>query len=67
LLVLLAAGAVVVPGRPWVGMLAVVTAALAVIILSAHTQRRLGGLTGDVLGAASELASTAVLVVCAAG
>jgi Cobalamin-5-phosphate synthase len=32
-----------------------------------HARRRLGGVTGDVLGAACELAVTAVLVVCSAG
>lgn len=36
--------------------------AALVIALSWHTTRRLGGMTGDVLGAANELATTAVLV-----
>jgi adenosylcobinamide-GDP ribazoletransferase len=65
--VLAAAAVVVVPGRPWQGPLAVTVAAALVIGLSAHTRRRFGGVTGDVLGAANELAVTAALVVVAAG
>lgn len=56
-----------VPGRPWHGPLAVVLAAGAVIGLGAHTRRRFGGVTGDVLGAATETATAVVLVVLAAG
>ena len=47
------------------GLLAVLLAAAVVIALSWHTARRFGGMTGDVLGAASELATTAALVVLA--
>jgi adenosylcobinamide-GDP ribazoletransferase len=65
-LALAAAGVAAVPGRPWQGPLAVAVAAATVIGLSAHTRRRFGGMTGDVLGAANELAVTAVLVVLSA-
>jgi adenosylcobinamide-GDP ribazoletransferase len=44
------------------GVLAVVLGAGPVVLLSWHTARRLGGMTGDVLGAASELATTVALV-----
>ena len=63
---LAAAGLAAVPGRPWQGPLAVAVAAAVVVGLSAHTRRRFGGTTGDVLGAANELAVTAALVVLSA-
>lgn len=59
------AGVFAVPGRWWQGPVAVVAAGAVVLGLSAHTMRRFGGLTGDVLGAASELAVATVLLVCA--
>jgi adenosylcobinamide-GDP ribazoletransferase len=65
--VLAAAAVAVVPGRPWQGPLAVAVAAALVVGLSAHTRRRLGGVTGDVLGAANELATLATLATLAAG
>jgi adenosylcobinamide-GDP ribazoletransferase len=64
---LLAGGLVAVPGRAWQGTLAVGLAALMVVAVSAHTRRRFDGVTGDVLGAASELTTTVVLAVCALG
>jgi adenosylcobinamide-GDP ribazoletransferase len=66
-LVLAAAGAFAVPGRPWLGPLGMVLAAGLVVALVAHARRRFGGITGDVLGAAGEAAVTAVLVVGTAG
>lgn len=65
--VLLAGGLLAVPGRPWQGSLAVTAAALAVLALSKHTTRRLGGLTGDTLGATTELTTTLILAACATG
>jgi adenosylcobinamide-GDP ribazoletransferase len=48
-----------VPARPWQGPLAIVLALLAALLLTRHAVHRLGGVTGDVLGAAVEL-TTAV-------
>ena len=60
-LVLLAAAAAT-PGRPWQGPAAVVFSLLVVVVLVRHAVRRFGGITGDVLGAAVELATTATLL-----
>ncbi|HXV91971.1 MAG TPA: adenosylcobinamide-GDP ribazoletransferase, partial [Pseudonocardia sp.] len=49
----------------WRGPVAVLLGALLVVVLSAHTARRFGGTTGDVLGAGAEIAVTAALVVLA--
>jgi adenosylcobinamide-GDP ribazoletransferase len=57
------AGLVAVPGRPWQGPLAVVAAGLVALAVLARADRRLGGVTGDVLGAAAELATAATYVV----
>ncbi len=59
------AGVFAVPGRWWQGPAAVVAAGAVVLGLSVHTNRRFGGVTGDVLGAAAELAVATVLLVCA--
>ncbi|MDN5858590.1 MAG: adenosylcobinamide-GDP ribazoletransferase, partial [Pseudonocardia sp.] len=56
----LAAAATPVLG--WRGPVAVALAAAVAVGLAWHTARRFGGVTGDALGAASELATTAVLV-----
>jgi adenosylcobinamide-GDP ribazoletransferase len=65
--VALVAAVLVVTGRWWQGPAAVLLAGAAVLGLARHTARRFGGLTGDVLGAAAELAAATVLAICAFG
>ncbi|MGX7826940.1 adenosylcobinamide-GDP ribazoletransferase [Actinokineospora sp. 24-640] len=62
LAVAVAAATFAVPGDPWAATTGVVLAALVVAVLIRHVRRRLGGVTGDVLGAACELATLAVLI-----
>jgi adenosylcobinamide-GDP ribazoletransferase len=57
-----AASVFAVPGRPWQGPLAVAAALLAVLLLRHHVVRRLGGITGDVLGFLLEAATCVAMV-----
>ncbi len=68
-----AAGAVAVSARlasqplGWTLPLAVVAGLAAALVVQRHAVRRLGGITGDVLGALAEVAATVTLVVAAMG
>lgn len=63
--VALVAGGFVLPFRWWQAPVGVLLAGAVVAGLAWHTGRRFGGLTGDVLGAAAEVAAATVLFVCA--
>ena len=69
----IAAAAVVISatviGQPlgWTLPLAVVAGLAVALALQRHAVRRLGGITGDVLGALAEVAATVTLVVAAMG
>jgi adenosylcobinamide-GDP ribazoletransferase len=66
--IVVAAGAVfATPDRRWQGPAAVAGALLVAVLLVRHCVRRFGGVTGDVIGAAVEAATTVALVVVAAG
>jgi adenosylcobinamide-GDP ribazoletransferase len=68
-LAVLVAVCVVVISEPagWTLPLAVVAGLAAAFVLQRHAVRRLGGITGDVLGALIEVAATVTLVVAAMG
>jgi adenosylcobinamide-GDP ribazoletransferase len=62
--VLLTTAAVVDLDHPWLGPVSVLVAAGVTAGFVAHVRRRLGGITGDVLGASSEVATTVVAATC---
>jgi len=61
-IVVAAAAVAATPDRRWQGPAAVVAAGAVVVLLVRHAVRRFGGITGDVLGAAVEVATTVTLV-----
>src|SRR6516225_9149102 len=68
-LAVLAAACLVIIDEPrgWMLPLAVVAGLIGALGLQRHAVRRLGGITGDVLGALIEVAATVTLVVAAMG
>ena len=60
--VVVVAAAAATPDRPWQGPAAVAASLLVVVALVRHGVRRFGGITGDVLGASVELATTVTLL-----
>jgi adenosylcobinamide-GDP ribazoletransferase len=62
ILVTLAVAAASTLAGLWRGPLAVALAVVTALLLIRHTGKRFGGLTGDVIGAATELATTVALV-----
>lgn len=63
----LAGAAAFLPGSWWLGPVAVALTCALLLGFTAHARRRFGGITGDVLGAAAELATTAMLAISVLG
>ncbi len=56
-----------VPDRLWQGPVAVAVGIGATVVLVRHVTRRLGGITGDVLGACVEIATALTLIIVSLG
>ncbi|MGH3731682.1 MAG: adenosylcobinamide-GDP ribazoletransferase [Micromonosporaceae bacterium] len=67
LVVIAAAAVVATPDRPWHGPVAVLAGIAVAALTTRHAVRRFGGITGDVLGAVLELATTVTLAGLALG
>lgn len=65
--VLLCGCAFALPAAWWLGPISVLLAGGFLLVFTAHVRRRFGGITGDVLGAATELTTTLVLAVSVLG
>ncbi len=63
----LAAGLFTVPGRWWLGVVAVAVGLAVAGVLVRHCVQRFGGLNGDILGAALEVSTALTLVVATFG
>jgi adenosylcobinamide-GDP ribazoletransferase len=60
--VVLLAGNIAASHRHWTGVVALALPLAVIVILLRHVRRRLGGVTGDVLGAACEIATALALL-----
>ena len=68
IVVVVAAAAIwAVPDHPWQGPAAVAVAVLVAFLLVRHAVHRFGGMTGDVIGAAVEVATTVALITLTVG
>jgi adenosylcobinamide-GDP ribazoletransferase len=57
-----ALAAAAVPHRAWQGPVAVLVALVVTVTFSVHVRRRVGGITGDTLGACVEIGTVVALI-----